>query len=114
MGTAEATVNAIQFKEARVVAKRKRSRSSQQSAAFVQHPIVGGWLPEAEPALRCSLDALRKAFERGEREALLHALDLCLRCDYKPPSWVRGGVLAALTKWDSCEVRTLGEAFGVP
>jgi hypothetical protein len=113
LGTAEATINAIQFREARVVAKRKRPRSPRQSV-FVQHPIVWGWSPEAEPAVRCSLDALHKAFERGKPEALLTALDLCARCDYKLPRWVRGGTLAALEKWFSYEVRTLGEAFGVP
>lgn len=93
---------------------RRRPRSPRQSPAFVQHSIVWGWSPEAEPALRRSLDALRKAFERGEHEALLTAIDLCARCDYKLPHWVRGGTLAALEKWFSYDVRTLGEAFGVP
>lgn len=92
--------------------KRKRSRSRRQS--FVQHSMVWGWSPEAEPAVRRSLDALRIAFERGEHEALLTAIDLCARCDYKLPYWARGGVLAALEKWFAHKVRTLGEAFGVP
>jgi len=96
------------------VGNRKRARSPRQSPAFVQHPVVWGWLPEAVPAVRCHLEALRIKFERGEREALLDAIDLCLRCDCKPPYWVRGAGITAIEKWKSYEVRTLGEAFGVP
>jgi hypothetical protein len=115
MGTAKATFNAIrEFREVRVVSNRKRSRSRPQSPAFVQHSLVWGWTLEAEPYIRRSLNALYFAFRRGKHEALLDALDLCARCDYKLPRWVRGGLIAAKVKWDSYEVRTLGEAFGVP
>jgi hypothetical protein len=115
LATAEATVNAIHnFREARVVGNRKRSRARSQSPAFVQYQLVWGWSPKADPAIRNCLEALRVKFERGEHEALLIAIDVCMRCDCKPPYWVRGGWLAAIAKWDSHAVRTLGEAFGVP
>src|SRR5262249_21356158 len=97
----------------RVVGNRKRARSPRQSPAFVQHPVVWGWLPEAVPAVRCHLEALRIKFERGEREALLDAIDLCLRCDCKPPYWARGAGSTAIQKCNTNEVLPLGEAFGV-
>jgi len=104
-----ADVNAIHMKGARVVAKRKRRRSPPQARV----PFVFGRTPEAMPLVHRLLKSYQRRYERGDRTALLQALDLCLDCFHGSPNWVADATMDAIRRWLAYEAATLDEAFGV-
>jgi len=109
-GTAEATVNAIQFREARVnVTKRKRAKASQQG----RHIAVLGRDPAVMPFVWFQLEQLRRRHEKGDPEAALEALEIWLDCFIGPPAWAADAFVRGWRKWRAFEAPTLGAAFGV-
>jgi hypothetical protein len=56
---------------------------------------------------------LERQFERGDRKALLEALDLWLDIFQGPPRWIADGFFYLLSQWILREVPTLDAAFGV-
>lgn len=57
--------------------------------------------------------ALERKFRRGERAALLEAVEYCVWTRIPIPEWARREYLRAFDAWKSYECRTLDEAFGV-
>lgn len=112
--TAKATINAIHsFKEARVVAKRKRSRPPRQSPPPPSRSILIFPSSETMPALWRELESCQRRYARGDHAALLEALWAWLTWCQGPPDWMVKGYHAALMKWFHRQVPTLDAAFGV-
>jgi hypothetical protein len=65
------------------------------------------------PLVHRLLKNYQRRYERGDRTALLQALDLCLECFRGSPSWIADAVMDAIRRWLAYEVATLDEAFGV-
>ena len=128
MGTAEATINAIhEFREARVMGHRKRSRSPRQSpppsqqppsqqppsAKRPKRPVFIFPSPETLPALWRDLESCQRRYEQGDHAALLEALWAWLTWCQGPPDWIVRGYHAAMMKFAKGEAPTLDAAFGV-
>lgn len=118
LGTAEATDNAIHAKGARVVAKRKRARSSRQPSWRLPPPAERprfelGRTRAAMPLIARQLEIYRHRYDRGDHAALLRALDLWLSCYQGPPAWIADAFFKAWLKWLRYEAPTLDAAFGV-
>jgi hypothetical protein len=59
------------------------------------------------------LVVLEQRFKRGERSAVLEALDLWLETFEGPPRWIADGFFDLLSQWKLRAVPTLDAAFGV-
>lgn len=59
------------------------------------------------------IEGLRRRYDRGDSDALLQALRLCLAFEVLPPEWVRAQVMNAIMRFWTYEAVTLDEAFGV-
>jgi hypothetical protein len=75
--------------------------------------LVLGRSPEAVPLIHRQLEAYRRRYERGDGEALLRALDVCLSCFRGSPDWVADAFFRAMSDWLAYRAATLDEAFGV-
>lgn len=107
------------------MAKRKRSRSSQQPPSSRQPPsslppppsskppILVLPSPEAMPRLCLQLEFYRRRHEQGDRVAMLSALDLWLSWCCGPPKWIVTAFHTAWSRWLWYEAPTLDAAFGV-
>jgi len=112
--TAKATINAIHsFKEARVVAKRKRSRPPRQSPPPPSRSILIFPSSETMPALWRELESCQRRYARGDHAALLEALWAWLTWCQGPPDWMVKGYHAAMMKFARGEALTLDAAFGI-
>lgn len=62
---------------------------------------------------RLAFDDLRGHFERGDKAAVLLAVEIACRAGCKIPEWAKPHVLNALQGWRFARFRTLDEAFDV-
>jgi hypothetical protein len=90
------------------------AKSKGQKAASQARPVlIFGNTPEARPLVARQLESYRRRFERGERVALLLALDVCAGCYLAPPKWAADAFFDAMSDWLAYRAATLDEAFGV-
>ena len=68
--------------------------------------------PKIAPLVHRQLEDYRRRFQRGERRALLLAIDLYL-ASFSVPKWMADGFFEAISQWLSYQVATLDEAFRV-
>ena len=59
------------------------------------------------------LGRYRKRFLAGDNDALLQAVDYCLRAKLVAPQWVATAHAISMRKWHALLVADLGSAFGV-
>jgi len=88
----------------------KRRRLSPRPQARPE--LIFARQPEALPLVHRQLQAYYRRYQRGDRAALLHALDLFLEC-FSAPKWIADGYFDAMSDWRAYHVATLDEAFGV-
>ena len=69
--------------------------------------------PVMMPLAHLWLEKFRRDYEKGDRTALLRALDLWLSSFRGPPAWIANAFFEAITKWLSYQAPTLDAAFGV-
>lgn len=59
------------------------------------------------------IDDCRRRFEKGDKTALLDAVDLCARSGTVMPVWLAEAYCAGYVAWATYKVRSLDEAFDV-
>ena len=59
------------------------------------------------------LEEDRAQFQQGHKEALIKAMRLCLQNRLVAPQWIVAAFFDATDKWETGEVKDLGEAFGL-
>lgn len=55
----------------------------------------------------------QKQYEKGDKSALLEAIEHCAMCRLVMPDWVVSDYVFAFRSWSRLKVKTLDDAFGV-
>jgi hypothetical protein len=98
-----------------IVATEAADAASFTGSVTGQRPVlVLGRSLEAVPFIHRQLEMYRRRFERGDRMALLLALDVWLSCCQGPPAWIADAFFHNMTEWLVYRATTLDEAFGAP